>query len=255
MSVLGTTTEVRQVSPSITCLRRASYLTCSYIVRTGGGLVLVDAGMDSGGADVHVGLRSLGARVDEIRAILLTHWHNDHAAGAQEIHALSGAPVYYHAADEPYFTGRAGATGARRWLSDQIPEMGVLVLLKGLLGEATPRAVAAQRLVRDGEILLDDFQVIATPGHTPGHVSYFYRPERALFAGDALAVIDGRIRFMARPVTLDLEAARHSLETCLALEPRIVCPGHREPLVANADVACKGMREYLSAGGKWPLLG
>ena len=248
-------TEIRHVTPSITCLRRASYLTCSYIVRTSGGLILVDAGMDSGAADVHVGLRSLKATASEIRAILLTHWHNDHAAGAQAIHELSGAPVYYHQGDQPYFTGEAGATGVRRWLSDRVPELGVLVLLKGLLGESTPRAVAAQHLVEDGDVLLDDFQVVATPGHTPGHVSYFYRPERALFAGDALAVIDGRVRFMARPVTLDQEAARRSLQRCLALEPQVVCPGHREPIVHGADAACKAMRDYLQSGGTWPLLG
>ena len=217
--------------------------------------MLVDAGMDSDAADVHVGLRALNSRVEDIRAILLTHWHNDHAAGAQAIHAVTGAPVYYHRGDEPYFTGKAGATGVRRWLSDRVPELGVLVLLKGLLGESTPRAVAAERLVQDGDSLLDDFDVIATPGHTPGHVSYFYRPERALFAGDALAVIGGRIRFMARPVTLDLEAARHSLERCLALQPQIVCPGHREPLVAGAGAACQAMQDYLTRGGKWPLLG
>ena len=248
-------TEVRRVSESITCLRRASYLTCSYIVRTAQGLVLVDAGMDSDAADVHVGLRALNSRVEDIRAILLTHWHNDHAAGAQAIHAVTGAPAYYHRGDEPYFTGKAGATGLRRWLSDRVPELGVCGTLKGLLGESTPRAVAAARLVQDGDRLLGDFEVIATPGHTPGHVSYFYRPERALFAGDALAVIQGRIRFMARPVTLDLDTARRSLERCLALQPQIVCPGHREPLVTGADAACQAMQDYLTRGGKWPLLG
>lgn len=248
-------TEVRRVSDSIVCLRRASYLTCSYIVRTSKGLVLIDAGMDSDGADVHVGLKALAARVEDVRAILLTHWHNDHAAGAQAIHAASGAPVYYHRDDEPYFTGRTGATGVRRWISDRIPEIGVLVLFKGLLGESTPRAVSAQSFVRGADVVLDDFEIIATPGHTPGHVSYFYRPERALFAGDALAVIDGRIRFMARPVTPDLAAARQSLHACLAVRPRIVCPGHREPLVTGAEAACEDMQRYLAAGGRWPLLG
>ena len=72
-----------------------------------------------------------------------------------------------------------------------MPELGPLVLLKGLLGEAVPRAVAATRLVHDGEQIEDEFDVIESPGHTPGHVSFFYRPERILFAGDALAVIDG----------------------------------------------------------------
>ena len=247
-------TEVRRVSDSITCLRRASYLTCSCIVRMADGLVLIDAGMDSDAADVHVGLRALNAGVEDVRAILLTHWHNDHAAGAHAMHVASGAPVYYDKGDEAYFTGAAGATGVRRWLSEWVPEMGVLVLLKGLLGEATPRAVAAQRLVQDADVLLDQFEVVSPPGHTAGHVSYFYRPERALFAGDALAVIDGGIRFMARPVTLDIDAARRSLERCLALRPQIVCPGHREPLAA-AEAACQSMRTYLAQGGKWPLLG
>ncbi|HEV2836298.1 MAG TPA: MBL fold metallo-hydrolase [Pyrinomonadaceae bacterium] len=248
-------TEVRRVTDSIVCLRRASYLTCSYIVRTANGLIVVDAGMDSDGADVHAGLRQMNAQPDEIRAILLTHWHNDHAAGAHALQALTGAPVYYHRGDEPFYTGRAGATGARRWLSDRIPEWGVLVLAKGLLGEATPRAVTAQHFVQDGEIILNDFEVIATPGHTEGHVCYFYRPAKALFAGDALAVIDGRIRFMARPVTPDLDNARASLEKCLTLNPQLICPGHREPLTTDVEAACETIRTYLKRNGRWPLLG
>jgi glyoxylase-like metal-dependent hydrolase (beta-lactamase superfamily II) len=140
-------------------------------------------------------------------------------------------------------------------VSDRIPELGVLVLFKGLLGEATSRAVTANRLVADGECLLNDFEVIATPGHTPGHVAYFYRPARALFAGDALAVINGRIRFMARPVTPDQPAARDSLRRCLALQPAIICPGHREPLTTDVAGACHAMASYLDSGGAWPLLG
>jgi glyoxylase-like metal-dependent hydrolase (beta-lactamase superfamily II) len=248
-------TEVRRVTDSIVCMRRASYLTCSYLVRARTGLVLVDAGMDSGGADVHAGLRALGQPPEAITAILLTHWHNDHAAGAAAIHAVNGAPVYYHRGDLAQFTGAGGATGLRRWVSDLIPELGVLVLAKGLLGESVPQAVAADHFVEDGQVVLDDFEVIATPGHTDGHVSYFYRPERALFAGDALAVIGGRIRFMARPVTMDLAAARRSMDAILAREPRYVCPGHREPMTSGTEAACRDMRAHLAGGGAWPLLG
>jgi glyoxylase-like metal-dependent hydrolase (beta-lactamase superfamily II) len=247
--------EIRHVSDSIVCIRRVSYLTCSYIVRTDAGLVLVDAGMDSDGADVQAGLDALHASPADVRAILLTHWHNDHTAGAQWIHERSGAPVYYHRGDEAYFTGAAGSTGVRRWLSDQIPEIGVMVLAKGLLGESTPRPVAAQVYVSDGDVVLDDFEVIGTPGHTSGHVSFFYRPARALFAGDALAVIDRRIRFMARPVTLDLAAARQSVARCIALRPAIVCPGHREPLIEHVEPALDAMQQHLDSNGKWPLFG
>ena len=111
------------------------------MIRTPRALVLVDAGMDSDGADVQAGIGALGATPDQVTAILLTHWHNDHTAGAQWIHERSNAPVYYHRGDEPYFTGTGGATGFRKWLSDQIPEMGVMVLAKGLLGESAPRPV------------------------------------------------------------------------------------------------------------------
>jgi glyoxylase-like metal-dependent hydrolase (beta-lactamase superfamily II) len=97
--------------------------------------------------------------------------------------------------------------------------------------------------------------VIETPGHTPGHTSFYYRRERALFAGDALAVIDGQVRFMARPVTLNLEAARRSMERCLSLDIGVLCPGHREPLTTRVEQACQNMRLYLTAGGRWPLLG
>jgi glyoxylase-like metal-dependent hydrolase (beta-lactamase superfamily II) len=246
--------QLRQVTPSILCLRRASYFTCSYIVRTACGVVLVDAGMNSDGADIEAGLSALGAKATEIRAILLTHWHNDHSAGAAVAQQRSGAAVYYHHADEPYFSGATGSRGVRRWVSDRIPEVGVFVLAKGLLGESTPRPVSAQHFVSDGDRVLDDFDVVGTPGHTEGHVSYFYRPERTLFAGDALAVVDGRVRFMARPVTLDVPAARRSMAKCVALNPRIVCPGHREPLVDAAD-ACADMKRHLDSGGHWPFFG
>jgi glyoxylase-like metal-dependent hydrolase (beta-lactamase superfamily II) len=211
--------------------------------------------MDSGGADVRSGLVALGAEVASVRGILLTHWHNDHAAGAEAIRAGSGAAVFHHRGDEAQLTGEARAGGIRSRLSDLIPEAGVLVLLKGLLGEAVPRPLASTRTVEDRDVLFGEFEVVSTPGHTPGHVSYFYRPERALFAGDALAVVGGELRFMARPVTPDLTSARISFEKCLALQPAIICPGHREPLSANVEEACSSMLARLARGAKWPLLG
>src|SRR5262249_43922639 len=103
----------------------------------------------------------------------------------------------------------------------------------------------------------EEFEVIATPGHTPGHLSFYYRPERALFAGDALAVVGGRVRFMARNVTPDRVDARRSMERGLAPGRPLegLCPGHPEPLVRDVEARCAEMRRYLDSGGKWPLLG
>jgi glyoxylase-like metal-dependent hydrolase (beta-lactamase superfamily II) len=140
-------------------------------------------------------------------------------------------------------------------LARRIPEWGVGVLLIGLLGEAVPEAVVATQFVKDGDIVADEFEVIETAGHTAGHVSFYLRRHRALFAGDALAVIRGQIRFMARPVTMDLGAARRSMERCLSLDIKVLCPGHREPLVDGVGAECNRMRRHLADGGYWPLLG
>lgn len=247
--------QVLPVSDAVWCVRRPSYLTCSYIVRSLSGTVLIDAGMDSGGRDMAEALERVGLDADSVRAVLLTHWHNDHAAGAHVLKERSGAAVYYHPADAPYYTRQTAHPGLRGRLSDLIPEWGPFVLFKGLLGEATPRAVAADAWAQEGAALPDGFEVIETPGHTPGHVSYYYHPERALFAGDALAVIDGCVRFMARPVTPDPERARASMARCLSRDIALLCPGHREPLTENVAARCAAMREHLENGGRWPLFG
>jgi glyoxylase-like metal-dependent hydrolase (beta-lactamase superfamily II) len=247
--------QVIPVTASIWCVRRPSYLTCSYIVDTGDGLVLVDAGMDSDGRDMLGAFGQIGKDPRDVRAILLTHWHNDHSAGAHVLKELSGALVCYHKADAPQFTRQTAHPGLRGWVSDRIPEWGVFVLAKGLLGESAPRAVDADTWADEGAPILGEFEVVETPGHTPGHISFFHRPTRALFAGDALAVIGGKVHFMAGAVTPDKPNARESMLRCLALEPDILCPGHREPLTENVAERCREMAAYIRSGGRWPLLG
>jgi glyoxylase-like metal-dependent hydrolase (beta-lactamase superfamily II) len=247
--------QVIPVTDAIWCVRRPSYLTCSYVVDTTAGLVLIDAGMDSDGRDMLGALSQIGKDPNSVRAILLTHWHNDHSAGAHVLKEQSGATVCYHEADAPQFTKATAHPGLRGWISDLIPEWGVFVLAKGLLGESAPRAVDADIWAEEGAQVFQDFDVIATPGHTPGHVSFFHRPSRALFAGDALAVIGGQVHFMARVVTPDKDKARESMLRCLALEPDILCPGHREPLTENVAQRCREMTAFIREGGRWPLLG
>lgn len=247
--------QVFRLTDSIWCVRRSSYLTCSYAVQTPNGVVLVDAGMDSTGADVLALLRTMRAPEDSVRMILLTHWHNDHAAGASAIQRRSGCAVHYHMAEAPWLSRTHARGGLRGWLAKLIPEWGICVLFIGLLGEAVPKDVAATEHVVDGQIVAGDFEVMETPGHTRGHLSFYYRPEQALFAGDALAVIGSRVRFMARPVTMDLRLARRSMERCLARDIAILCPGHRTPLTEQVEQRCDEMRRYLAVGGCWPLFG
>ena len=243
------------VTENVWCVRRASYLTCSYIVTTPRGTVLIDAGMDSSGRDILGGLMAINREPSTIQSIMLTHWHNDHAAGSRAIQELTETSVHCHAKERPQLMRLVAHRGLRGQVSDLIPEWGLLVLFKGLLGAATPRAVESPVSVESGDVLEEFFEVIETPGHTPGHLSYYYRPEKVLFAGDALAVVNDRIRFMARPVTPDLDRARTSMKKCLSFDVNVLCPGHRVPLVKEVPRRCDEMLDYLDSAGRWPLLG
>jgi glyoxylase-like metal-dependent hydrolase (beta-lactamase superfamily II) len=247
--------QVIPVTETVWCFRRPSYFACSYVVCTEAGAIAIDVGMDSDADDFLQGLKAAGIPAHRLTAILLTHWHNDHSAGAAFLKRKFDVPVYYHAGDMPFFTRETATHGIRGWIGKHIPEEGVLVLLRGLLEEAAPEAVTASRLVTDGETIEGAFRVVVTPGHTSGHVAYLHEPTRTLFCGDALAVVVNRLRLMARPVTPDLRSARSSALRCLSEGARIVCPGHRAPLTENVEEECKRLRDYLEAGGRWPLLG
>lgn len=247
--------QLLNVADEIWCVRRLSYFTCSYIIKTPAGIVLVDAGMDSTGCDMIDALSTIGFDVTCVVGILLTHWHNDHAAGAKVVKDFSKAATHYHQLEEPYLTRKTAHSGLRGYLADKVPEMGPLVLFKGLIGEASPLAVEATQFIKHGDLLFDEFEVIETPGHTAGHVSFYNRRLKALFAGDAVAVIDGRIRFMARPVTPDLPLARKAAIDCMGFDLEHVCPGHREPLSKDVQMECDRFRKYAQSNAPWPLFG
>lgn len=247
--------EVIRVANGVWCFRRASYFACSYVVDADNGVFAVDVGMDSDAQDFLQGLKSIGIPADRLKAILLTHWHNDHSAGAAFLKRKLGIQVYYAAGDHPFLTRQSATGGIRSWLGKHVPEEGVLVLLRGLLEDAAPEAVSANRLVADGEIVEGAFRVLATPGHTSGHVAYVHEPTKTLFCGDALAVVANHLRLMARPVTPDVPTAKASALRCLSEDVDFVCPGHRAPLTENVRQECRRLREYLEAGGRWPLLG
>lgn len=227
-------------------------MTCSYIARREDGVVLIDTGMDSQARDVEVGLAAANGDWSDISAIVLTHWHNDHAAGAMETQRRSAAPVFCGRDEVPYVqraTRRAGPLGA---LGDRWPERGPLVLAKGLLTNAPKNAVARPVVAADGTVVAG-LQIIETPGHTPGHLSVWDPVDRVVFTGDALAIVGGEVRHMAKPVTPDVPRARASMLRVLDLKPSLICPGHRAPLRVTAEDLSAARQRTLDS--RWPLLG
>ena len=130
------------------------------------------------------------------------------------------------------------------------PAVGSFLLLK--IGRK-PRPT--YQPVVGGEIIEGEFRVVATPGHTEGHVSFFHLPSRNLFAGDALAIKGGAICFMSRPVTPNLATSWESMRVLMQINFRYVCPGHRHPLTANVEAERARVAEYLDKQTRWPMFG
>lgn len=242
---------VSRVAEGIYCVLRKSYFSCSYIVVRENDVVLVDAGMKSDASDMLCALSELSLRLP-VRAVLLTHWHNDHSAGARRLQQ-TGSRIYAARAEFPFLTG-SSSQGLAGYLADRIPEWGPLVLAKGLLGNRVMAPFQPDSAIEDGQKIERDFEVVLTPGHTAGHAAFFHLPSKTLFCGDAVAVVRGRIRFMARPVTPDPRAARESMERIAALPFETLCPGHRGPLLAVTESQRSALRERI-ASGRWPFFG
>jgi glyoxylase-like metal-dependent hydrolase (beta-lactamase superfamily II) len=195
----------------------------AYVVVTDDGLVLVDTGLPRRQATIERALAEAQRSVGDIRTILLTHWHTDHAGTVGSLRAASGARIVAHALD-------AGV------ISGQEPEPRTL-----LMRLASPFVGVAQKvpldevLSSDGEFSVPDVTAVHTPGHTPGHVSFLVeRGGGVLVAGDAVGSIRGRLRGSPRPLTADPSAAAKSVAKLASLRFEIAVFGHGSPLTERA---------------------
>jgi glyoxylase-like metal-dependent hydrolase (beta-lactamase superfamily II) len=104
-----------------------------------------------------------------VQAIVITHAHIDHIGGAAKLKALTGAPVWMNANDQPLY--------------DQLDWQA------SWLGMRTPDRTEIDVAAREGDALQIGearFEVLHTPGHTKGSLCLFLPSESKLVAGDTL---------------------------------------------------------------------
>ncbi len=212
-------------------------------------MVLVDTGLWGIAAELRRVVAELGRRPEELREIVLTHGHLDHAGGAAEIQAWSGARVWLHAADRKHVEQRVRYAGAARgcgWL--ERAGRGV-----GRLGGWRYRAPEIGGELRDGELLpfWGGLRVWHLPGHTPGHCALV--AERAevaaagglVFSGDLFASYGWSVHRPPGFLTRDGARAEASLRALAAARPAGVLPGHYDRM----EPALHARRLGALAGG------
>lgn len=179
------------------------------------------------------------------KCVLLTHGHFDHVGSLRDLLEHWQAPVYAHPLEMPYLTGKSKYPPP-----DPFVGGGSMAMLSPLyprgpidLGDRV-RTLAADGVVEG----LPGWRWIHTPGHTPGHVSFFREEDRVLLAGDAfvttkqesaIAVMEQRPELHGPPAyyTSDWDAARLSVQRLAGLEPNVFACGHGLPMVGPAAAA------------------
>jgi glyoxylase-like metal-dependent hydrolase (beta-lactamase superfamily II) len=189
----------------------------AWLVAEDDGLTLIDTTMKGAGKKILAVAEGLGA---SIVRIVLTHAHGDHIGALDELAtALPDAEVIISARD------------ARLLVKDMSLDEGEPA--DKLSGSYPGAATTPTRTVGHGD-RIGSLEVVATPGHTPGHIALLDPRDRTVFCGDVYSTIGGvassaktyprfpLVRMGTWSPAIDLVSAR----VVRALDPARLAPGH-----------------------------
>ena len=197
------------------------------VVHGPGGVALIDPGPTSCLETLELGLQRQGLRMADVRQILLTHIHLDHAGAAGTIvRAHPHIQVFVHERGAVHMADPAKLIdSASRLYGDQmdrlwgefaaVPRDRLVVLAGGERVEAAGRT----------------FQVAYTPGHASHHVSYFDASSGIAFVGDTAGVCidEGFVMPPTPPPDIDLERWQGSVDSIEAWSPSTLFLTHFGP--------------------------
>ncbi len=211
-----------------------------YALEADDGLVLIDGGWALAESEQRLvtSLGELGYGLGDIKTFLVTHIHRDHYTQAVAVRRKVGSRVSLGIGEQPNLEMTLDwvATGNRDAHFRYLRRTGAADLLSRLKASPDPQPGSAgdwelpDTWLPDGaEVLAGDrrLQVIATPGHTRGHVVFHDAEANLLFAGDhVLPQITPSIGLEAAPVPLPLRNYLDSLRLMFGLPDATLLPAH-----------------------------
>ncbi len=200
----------------------------AHIVTTEKGILVVDAGMPHTAFRIVGKIRALGYAPQDVRLILITHGHIDHAGGARALQRATGAPIALHRADMPLV-----ATPELKMPPGRTATVNAIGRVIRAFGWAVPlETFTPDVCVEDGQSLREfgmAARVVHTPGHTDGSISVLF-DDGTVFVGDAILNLI-RVSF---PLWWE-NAAETRASACKiqSLQPRLCYSGHGRAFDSN----------------------
>lgn len=194
------------------------------VLAFGDGIALIDPGPEARLPALRAGLAEMGHALEDVRAVLLTHIHLDHATAAGAIvREAPGATVYVHAAGAPHMADPARLlASAGRIYGDA---------MAALWGDFLPVPRAALRVVDEGDVVTlggRRIEVAYVPGHAKHHVAYYEAATGTAWVGDVggIRIGNGPALPVTPPPDIDVEVWKTSTERVTAWAPERIVATH-----------------------------
>jgi len=218
-----------------------------YVLEEAGALTVVDAGLPGYWGDLLAELRAMGRSLGDIRAVLLTHAHDDHIGFAERMRQDASVAIRVHEADADLARGDVKAQNQG---SGTYRPMPLLAFLAFAIRRGYLRTKRISEVITFGDGATLDVpgspRVIHVPGHTAGSAALHVPSRGAIFVGDAfvtLNVVNGRTGpQLFSNFSADPRQAAASLDRLDPIEARLVLPGHGEPWAGGLADALRRVR-------------